>query len=79
MKRDWHDREFRKFVALGESTTAGGWSSSRERCWVSRLVELIDDIQEKPVELFNAGIGANLISRNSPRFPSAASPQPIRG
>ena len=74
MRRDWHDREFRKFVALGESTTAGGWSSNRERCWVSRLAQLIDDIQEKPVETLNAGIGANLISRHSPAYQVSGQP-----
>ena len=74
MRRDWHDREFRKFVALGESTTAGGWSSNRDRCWVSRLKELIDDVQQKPVEMFNAGIGANLISRKSPGYGISGQP-----
>ena len=35
-KQDWWKNEFRKLVALGESTTAGGWSTTRPRCWVSR-------------------------------------------
>ena len=74
MKREWCDREFRKFVALGESTTAGGWSSNRECCWVSRLRELIDDIQEQPVQLLNAGIGANLISTQAPVYSVSGQP-----
>lgn len=37
MKRDWWNQEFKTLVTLGESTTAGGWSSCRERCWASQL------------------------------------------
>ena len=73
-KKDWHSGEFRKFVALGESTTAGGWSTSPERCWVPRLKALIDDVQSRPVELFNAGIGANVISRKSPSYEYSGKP-----
>ena len=62
MKKDWCDREFRKLVTLGESTTAGGWSSSPELCWASQLAKLISEFQHKPVELINSGIGANVIS-----------------
>jgi lysophospholipase L1-like esterase len=61
-------------VALGESTTAGGWSSSRERCWVSLLAELISDFQDEPVACVNAGIGANLISRHSPGYDYSGKP-----
>ena len=31
MKKDWWTKEFQKLVTIGESTTAGGWSSIRER------------------------------------------------
>ena len=74
MKRDWWSEEFRKLVTLGESTTAGGWSSSPERCWASLLAALINDFQSVPVELFNAGIGANVISTRSPRYPLSGKP-----
>src|SRR5262249_54552320 len=40
-KRDWHAEEFKVLVTLGESTTAGGWSTDRSRCWASRLARLI--------------------------------------
>ena len=43
MKKDYRSDPFQKFLALGESTTAGGWSTHRERCWVSRLGNLIND------------------------------------
>lgn len=73
-KRDYRATEFTKLVALGESTTAGGWSTSRERCWVSRLGELINDFQRNPVRVFNAGIGANVISNKSPCYPGSGKP-----
>ena len=53
-------------VTLGESTTAGGWSTSPERCWDAVLAHLINDFQSVPMEFFNAGIGANVISAHSP-------------
>ena len=73
-KRDYRHTPFTKFVALGESTTAGGWSTSPERCWVPRLAALIDDFQERPLEVFNAGIGANVISRRSPAYETSGKP-----
>jgi len=43
VKKDWCSREFNTLVTLGESTTAGGWSTTRERCWASLLAALISD------------------------------------
>jgi lysophospholipase L1-like esterase len=74
MRRDWWSEEFRMMVAIGESTTAGGWSTSRSRCWVSLLANLISDYQSQPVELVNVGIGANVISRRSPCYGYASKP-----
>ncbi|MCK4324951.1 MAG: SGNH/GDSL hydrolase family protein [Armatimonadetes bacterium] len=74
MKRDWHNEEFKKMVALGESMTAGGWASSPERCWASRLAVLISDVQSQPVELVNSGIGANVISTRSPGYEYSGKP-----
>jgi lysophospholipase L1-like esterase len=74
LKRDWWPAEFRKMVALGESTTAGGWSSRVERCWVSRLADLINDMQANPVECINSGIGANVISTLSPCYKWSGKP-----
>ena len=53
MKRDWWDREFRTLLTLGESTTAGGWSSCRERCWASQLARQINEVQRHPVQFVN--------------------------
>jgi lysophospholipase L1-like esterase len=73
-KQDWHVDEFRKLVTLGESITAGGWSTSPQRCWASVLATLINDFQATPVTLFNAGIGANVISTRSPSYPYSGKP-----
>ena len=73
-KRDLHPEEFRKMVALGESTTAGGWSSSPQRCWVSQLARLINEFQAQPMEFVNSGIGANLISTKSPAYEQSGKP-----
>ncbi len=61
-------------VALGESTTAGGWSTTPDRCWVSVLGSLINDFQSVPVEVVNSGIGANVISTRSPAYEHSGKP-----
>ena len=73
MKKDWWTKEFQKLVTIGESTTAGGWSSIRERCWASQLARLINEFQRVPVDLVNVGIGANLISTQGPAYLSLRS------
>jgi len=74
MKKDWWDREFRVLMTLGESTTAGGWSSCRERCWASQLARLINEFQRVPVQLVNLGIGSNVISTKSPAYEHSGKP-----
>ena len=71
---DWQKEPFKILVTLGESTTAGGWSSNRNRCWASRLTSLINDMQVEPVKLVNAGIGANVISTRSPSYDHSGKP-----
>ncbi len=71
---DWHPQPFRKLVTLGESTTAGGWSSVRERSWPHVLAALISDFQDEPVELVNTGIGANVISTRVPCYSYSGKP-----
>ena len=73
-KRDWWDKEFRKLVTLGESTTAGGWASYRERCWAHQLTRTINEFQRIPVQLVNVGIGANVISTKSPCYEHSGKP-----
>ena len=74
MKRDWYNKEWRQYVAIGDSITAGGWSSCRERCWASQLALQINEYQRMPVELVNVGIGANLVSPRSLLYQYASKP-----
>ena len=74
MKKDRCAEEFRCMVALGESTTAGGWSTAPDRCWVPFLGALINDFQTTPMRVVNSGIGANLIARRSPAYEESGKP-----
>lgn len=74
MKKDWCDREFKTLVTLGESTTAGGWSSTRDLCWANQLSAQINACQRTPLHLVNVGIGANLISTRSPNHQRSGKP-----
>lgn len=73
-KRDWWDKEFRMLVTLGESTTAGGWASFRERSWAHQLARQINEFQRVPVQLVNVGIGANVISTRSTAYEKSGKP-----
>src|SRR5262245_47319030 len=73
-KRDWWDKPFRLLVTLGESTTAGGWASYRERCWAHQLATLINEFQRIPVQLVNVGIGGNVISTRSTAYEHSGKP-----
>ena len=73
-KRDWWNKEFKVMMTLGKSTTAGGWSSCRERCWASQLARLINEFQRVPVQLVNLGIGANVISTRSGGYEHSGKP-----
>ena len=61
-------------MTLGESTTAGGWSSTPDRCWAPLLADLISDFQDNPVTLINTGIGANVISNRVPSYETSGKP-----
>ena len=61
-------------IAFGESTTAGGWSSCRERNWVSHLSRTINTVQRCPVQVINMGIGANVISKKCPSYAYSGKP-----
>jgi len=61
-------------MTLGESTTAGGWASCRQRCWANQLARSINEFQRVPVQLVNVGIGANVISTKSPAYEFSGKP-----
>lgn len=73
-KRDWWDQEFRTLITLGESITAGGWASCRERSWPQQLTRMINEVQRLPLQLVNVGIGANMISSRSPGYRYGSKP-----
>lgn len=72
-KRDWAPAEFRKLVVLGDSIAAGGWSTSREGCWVSRLATLINDFQWNPVQLLTRELAPSSSLPAVPAIPSVVS------
>lgn len=65
MATDYHSEPFHSMVAIGDSITMGASATRREYCWVSRLARLISEFQKREIEVCNAGIGGNLISRRS--------------
>ena len=73
-KKDLRSEEFRTMVALGESTTAGGWSTTPDRCWVPVLATLINDFQSTTMAAVNSGIGGNVISTRSPSYEHSGKP-----
>ena len=76
MKRakDQRAEPIRRMVALGESTTWGFSVSSKEHCWVNRVVSLLEEFQEEPIELINQGIGSNVITTECPAYEDSAKP-----
>lgn len=72
--RDWFEREFRTMIVLGDSIAAGGNATSRERGWAHVLARQINECQRVPVQLINAGIGANVLSARSAGYPHSGKP-----
>ncbi len=60
---------FKSLVVLGESTVeGGGWLSGPEERWADILWRLLEQAQEEAVTYHNAGIGASVISPQSPGY-----------
>lgn len=74
MKMNSHSEEFRVVMAFGDSITAGGNANARERCWANELVRQLNEYQRTPANLINLGIGANLISVESPAYAFSGKP-----
>ena len=66
---------FKSLVVLGESTVEGGeWLSGPEERWADILWKLLETAQEEPLIYHNAGIGASVISPNSPGYEASVKP-----
>ncbi len=66
---------FKSLVVLGESTVeGGGWLSGPEERWADILWRLLEQAQEEAVTYHNAGIGASVISPQSPGYEASKKP-----
>ena len=72
---DQWPQPFKRIAVLGESTVeGGGWVPAQEDRYADVLVSLINRVQAGPVEYFNCGIGASVISPRSPGYEASRKP-----
>lgn len=66
---------FKSLVVLGESTVeGGGWLLSPTERWADILWKLLEHAQETDITYHNAGVGASVISPNSPGYEASIKP-----
>ena len=66
---------YRSLVVLGESNVQGGpWLARQEERWADILHELLEAAQEQPLDYYNAGLSASVISPQSPGYAASAKP-----
>ncbi len=58
----------RRIVVLGESTAWGYSASDKEKCWVNRVVRLLQEFQGESIEFVNEGIGSNVLTPECPAY-----------
>lgn len=77
--KDYRKEPFQRLVILGESTVHGGpWLPNPDHDrYADVLVRMINACQEKPIEYFNMGIGANAISPRSPGYEKSVKPSAL--
>lgn len=76
--KDYQATEFTKMVVLGESTVqGGGWLQRRDQRFPDVIARLIDACQKQPVEYFNEGIGASVISPRSTGYEDSVKPSAL--
>lgn len=77
--KDYRKEPFRRMVILGESTVEGGpWLQVLpDDRYADVLRRLINACQQRPVEYFNKGIGANAISPRSPGYANSRKPSAL--
>jgi len=74
---DMRAEPVRRVVALGESTTWGYSVSSKEKCWVSQVVRMLEEFQGSEIELINQGIGSNVITPECPAYEASRKPSAL--
>jgi len=66
---------FKSLVVLGESTVeGGGWLSGPEERFADLLANQLEHAQEVPLKYHNAGVGASVISPDSPGYEASIKP-----
>ena len=66
---------FKSLVVLGESTVeGGGWLAGPEERYADLLWKQLEHAQEQPLAYHNAGVGASVISPNSPGYEASVKP-----
>ncbi len=75
--RDMRSEPVKRVVALGESTTWGYSVSEKEKCWVNRVVRMIEEFQGQELELVNQGIGSNVLTTLCPAYEHSAKPSAL--
>ena len=66
---------FKSLVVLGESTVeGGGWLAGPEERFADLLWKQLEHAQEQPLAYHNAGVGASVISPNSPGYEASVKP-----
>ena len=78
MRKDYQCEEFKRLVILGESTVeGGGWLQGKEQRFADIVARLIDTCQRTPVEYFNEGVGASVISPRSVGYEDSRKPSAL--
>ncbi|MDA0840509.1 MAG: SGNH/GDSL hydrolase family protein, partial [Planctomycetota bacterium] len=76
-QQDMRAEPVQRIVALGESTTWGYSVSSKDKCWVNRVVRSLEECQGTPIEFYNKGIGSNVLTPECPSYQHSAKPSAL--
>jgi lysophospholipase L1-like esterase len=76
-QQDMRSEPVHRVVALGESTTWGYSVSSKDKCWVNRVVRSLEECQGAPIEFYNKGIGSNVLTPECPSYEHSAKPSAL--
>lgn len=74
---DMRSEPVKRIVALGESTTWGYSVSEKSKCWVNQVVRMLNEFQGSQIELFNQGIGSNVLTPECPAYAYSAKPSAL--